>query len=104
MSPDILVTHGEFHAEPHVRVNDRVIVQLTENQPPLIVGVIHQNPQPFTLPANFVSDLRLDEISLSVYSHRSSRSTLYFVTFRRHSIHMCPTPWRLPHPSAFPEG
>ncbi len=39
MVPDVVVADGQFHAEPHVGMDDRFIIQLPEYNPFLVIGI-----------------------------------------------------------------
>jgi hypothetical protein len=69
MVADLVVAHGEPLAEFHVRVGNRFIVQVPENQSLLIVAGFHEHPHPLACTKLFVLDLDLNVVAFCILSH-----------------------------------
>lgn len=67
--PDIVVADRQLLTELNVGVNDRFVIQPTENNSLLVVTVIHQHPHPLANAKLFVLDFYLDVVALRVFSH-----------------------------------
>jgi hypothetical protein len=65
----IVIANGKLLSEVHVRIRNRLRIELPKDETLLIIAAVNRQPHPLALARLFVNDLDLDVVAVLVLAH-----------------------------------